>query len=162
MLGGLALALSASASCKPARTTSEPPTLRPRGDHDRDGVDDLHDQCPLVAGAKPTGCALADRDGDTVGDAEDGCPDAPGVTLAQVPSYAVTVATPGCPDGDGDGVTDDKDQCPYQPIAYSGCDPEYLHGCPDDCSLQFGWPGGEVVPEAQGGGEGEPPPTPGR
>ncbi len=117
--------------------------------------------CPRAAGPKPTGCEQPDRDGDTIVDAEDVCPDTPGVRPEQVPSYAQTVASPGCPDEDGDGVTDDKDLCPGQPIAYSGCDPEYLQGCPDDCTLQFGWPGNkgaiEVPAEARGA---DPPDSP--
>lgn len=69
-------------------------------DSDGDGVIDLDDACPLVAGlASFNGCP--DTDGDGIQDSEDDCP-----LVAGIASFN------GCPDTDGDGVADNKDACP--------------------------------------------------
>ncbi|MGZ6143953.1 MAG: OmpA family protein, partial [Myxococcales bacterium] len=86
-------------------------------DSDGDGVPDIDDLCPDVAGPKENhGCPVfADKDGDGVADDIDRCPD---------------VAEPkenfGCPwpDKDGDGVPDNKDMCPDVP------GPAENAGCP--------------------------------
>jgi outer membrane protein OmpA-like peptidoglycan-associated protein len=82
-------------------------------DTDGDGIIDLDDACPLVAGlAQFNGCP--DSDGDGVEDSKDDCPTVPGL-----------VELNGCPDRDGDGITDEKDACPdVKGIAKFG-------GCPD-------------------------------
>jgi len=82
-------------------------------DTDGDGIIDLDDACPIVAGLPQfNGCP--DTDGDGVEDSKDECPTVPG--LAELN---------GCPDRDGDGITDEKDACPdVKGIAKFG-------GCPD-------------------------------
>ncbi|MCB9032567.1 MAG: OmpA family protein [Chitinophagales bacterium] len=69
-------------------------------DTDGDGIADLDDACPTVAGLEQfNGCP--DSDGDGIQDSEDECPEVPGVAEFN-----------GCPDSDGDGVPDYKDACP--------------------------------------------------
>ena len=81
-------------------------------DTDGDGVPDVEDSCPSIAGkAMFRGCPDTDNDG--VIDSRDKCPNEAG-----------PIATDGCPinvdngspadgvDSDGDGVTDDNDNCP--------------------------------------------------
>ena len=82
-------------------------------DRDGDGVMDLDDKCPDVAGSVSLmGCP--DRDGDGIADADDKCPDAAG-----------TAKYEGCPvpDTDGDGVNDEMDKCPSVAglAKYEGC-----------------------------------------
>ena len=82
-------------------------------DRDGDGVFDLDDKCPDVAGLiSMQGCP--DRDGDGISDADDKCPDVPGIAKYQ-----------GCPipDTDGDGINDELDKCPtVKGVAkYQGC-----------------------------------------
>lgn len=80
-------------------------------DSDKDGIIDLEDACPYVAGTAATqGCP--DRDGDGVADNMDVCPDTPGTIK-------------GCPDSDGDGIADKEDLCPE----VAGI--EAFLGCPD-------------------------------
>jgi outer membrane protein OmpA-like peptidoglycan-associated protein len=90
-----------------------PPVVEPPKDRDGDGVLDVDDKCPDVAGlASLAGCP--DRDGDGITDAEDKCPDVPGVARYQ-----------GCPipDRDKDGINDEVDKCPDVPgvARYQGC-----------------------------------------
>jgi len=92
-------------------------------DTDGDGVPDVEDSCPSVAGKVMfRGCPDSDNDG--VIDSRDKCPNEAG-----------PIATDGCPintpsgelsdspDSDGDGVSDDNDNCPNlagDPAAF-GC-----------------------------------------
>jgi outer membrane protein OmpA-like peptidoglycan-associated protein len=70
-------------------------------DTDGDGVPDINDTCPTLAGTTDTGCP-PDTDGDTIADAEDRCPALAGVSDNM-----------GCPaDTDKDGVFDAADNCP--------------------------------------------------
>ncbi len=90
-----------------------PPVVEPPKDRDGDGVLDVDDKCPDVAGlASLQGCP--DRDGDGITDAEDKCPDVPGLARYQ-----------GCPipDRDKDGINDEVDKCPDVPgvARYQGC-----------------------------------------
>ena len=105
-------------------------------DSDGDGVPDIDDQCPDVAGPRENhGCPVfADKDGDGVTDDIDRCPDLPG------PKENF-----GCPwpDRDGDGVPDNKDVCPDVPgpAENAGCPwadkdhdgvPDNVDKCPDE------------------------------
>ena len=90
-----------------------PPLPPPPPDRDGDGVLDVDDKCPDVAGlASLQGCP--DRDGDGITDLEDKCPDVPGLARYQ-----------GCPipDTDGDGVNDEEDKCINEkgPASNFGC-----------------------------------------
>ncbi len=89
-------------------------------DKDGDGIPDLDDACPDVAGkADFRGCP--DSDGDGIPDSEDACPNAQGPKETQ-----------GCPvskDSDGDGIPDDIDRCPLDPEDKDGFQDE--DGCPD-------------------------------
>ena len=90
-----------------------PPLPPPPPDRDGDGVLDVDDKCPDVAGlASLQGCP--DRDGDGITDLEDKCPDVPGLARYQ-----------GCPipDRDKDGINDEIDKCPDVPgvARYQGC-----------------------------------------
>lgn len=82
-------------------------------DTDGDGIYDIDDACPTVAGlAQFNGCP--DTDGDGIEDSKDDCPTVPGLAEFN-----------GCPDRDGDGIIDAKDACPdVKGIAKFG-------GCPD-------------------------------
>ena len=82
-------------------------------DTDGDGIYDIDDACPTVAGLPQfNGCP--DTDGDGVEDSKDECPTVPGLAEFN-----------GCPDRDGDGIPDAKDACPdVKGIAKFG-------GCPD-------------------------------
>ncbi len=84
-------------------------------DRDGDGIADGDDKCPDVAGtAKYQGCPIPDTDGDGINDEQDKCP-----TVAGLARYQ------GCPipDGDGDGINDEDDKCPTRPgtAANQGC-----------------------------------------
>jgi outer membrane protein OmpA-like peptidoglycan-associated protein len=90
-----------------------PPPPPPVLDRDGDGVNDVDDKCPDVAGvAALQGCP--DKDGDGIADADDACPDVAGVAKYK-----------GCPvpDTDGDGINDEQDKCPtVKGLArYQGC-----------------------------------------
>ncbi len=82
-------------------------------DRDKDGVSDLLDACPSVAGPWAfKGCPDTDNDG--IEDKLDKCP-----TEAGVPTLE------GCPDKDADGITDALDKCPDEAgLPKNG-------GCPD-------------------------------
>jgi outer membrane protein OmpA-like peptidoglycan-associated protein len=97
----------------PAPVVVPVPVVEPPKDRDGDGVLDVDDKCPDVAGlASLQGCP--DRDGDGITDAEDKCPDVPGLVRYQ-----------GCPipDTDKDGLNDEVDKCPTVPgvARYQGC-----------------------------------------
>jgi outer membrane protein OmpA-like peptidoglycan-associated protein len=98
---------------EPAPIVVPIPVVEPPKDRDGDGVLDVDDKCPDVAGlASLQGCP--DRDGDGITDAEDKCPDVPGFARYQ-----------GCPipDTDKDGINDELDKCPTVPgvARYQGC-----------------------------------------
>ncbi len=83
-------------------------------DRDGDGVKDLADACPDIAGdPELNGCP--DKDHDKVPDYIDACPNQVGLP-----------ALKGCPDTDGDGISDANDVCPTE----KGL--AYLKGCPDN------------------------------
>ena len=89
-------------------------------DRDADGVPDLDDACPDLAG-NPEFKGCPDGDGDGIPDAEDACPQQAGPKETQ-----------GCPvakDTDGDGIPDDIDRCPLDPEDRDGFQDE--DGCPD-------------------------------
>lgn len=112
-------------------------------DSDGDGIADINDDCPGIAGiAARNGCPKpADSDNDGVPDDEDTCPQVAGVSLFngcpdtdgdgvqdsedKCPSVRGSKATNGCPDADGDGIVDSADKCPK--IA----GPQRTKGCPD-------------------------------
>jgi len=78
-------------------------------DMDGDGVTDMDDDCPEIAGTEQfRGCP--DSDGDDVPDSDDDCPNERG-TLR------------GCPDVDKDGIADKDDKCPERRgvAANNGC-----------------------------------------
>jgi len=84
-------------------------------DRDGDGIADGDDKCPDVAGiAKYQGCPIPDTDGDGINDEQDKCPTVKGLARYQ-----------GCPipDTDGDGVNDEEDKCPTRsgPASNMGC-----------------------------------------
>jgi outer membrane protein OmpA-like peptidoglycan-associated protein len=84
-------------------------------DKDGDGITDTDDKCPTVAGlAKYQGCPIPDSDGDGINDEQDKCATVKGVARYQ-----------GCPipDTDGDGVNDEDDKCPNRvgPADNFGC-----------------------------------------
>lgn len=119
----------------PGLGKKEPPL-----DTDGDGVPDMEDQCPLLAGpVEWQGCP--DSDGDGLPDHKDLCPDQPGHLTAQgcpdrdgdglvdsidmCPDQFGSALLDGCPDRDGDGVPDQEDECPDEAglSAYNGCPP---------------------------------------
>lgn len=84
-------------------------------DSDGDGIEDSKDECPTIPGlAELNGCP--DRDGDGIADAKDACPDVKGIAKFG-----------GCPDPDrdGDGIVNEKDKCPDVAGAFTA------QGCPD-------------------------------
>ena len=102
-------------------------------DTDKDGVPDVEDDCPLVAGLyEVRGCP--DKDSDGVPDEEDSCPNTPGLFQFR-----------GCPDMDGDGLQDRYDQCPNErgPLENDGCpitdrDGDGIDDVEDPCPHQAG------------------------
>lgn len=96
-------------------TVAGPISLNGCPDSDNDGIADKDDACPTVAGtAKYKGCPIPDTDGDGINDEDDACP-----TVAGLAKYK------GCPipDTDGDGVNDEEDRCPNVagPASNRGC-----------------------------------------
>ncbi|HZV70973.1 MAG TPA: OmpA family protein [Saprospiraceae bacterium] len=84
-------------------------------DTDGDGIIDGNDLCPSVAGVgRYNGCPIPDTDNDGINDEEDKCPKVAGVAKYN-----------GCPipDTDNDDINDDNDKCPtIAGIAkYDGC-----------------------------------------
>lgn len=111
--GLLALGACKGVATKAATTTSTTKVV----DSDNDGIPDLTDECPYVAGkAEFFGCP--DSDGDGIGDSKDKCPFEAGVA-----------SNGGCPevaqvkDSDNDGVMDSEDRCPdvAGPASNNGC-----------------------------------------
>lgn len=80
-------------------------------DADGDGIADLDDECPYLAGSRQfSGCPDTDTDG--IADRVDSC------------IYeAGPIASNGCPDRDGDMVADKHDKCPDEAgtIENQGC-----------------------------------------
>lgn len=116
-------------------------------DTDGDGIPDLKDECPTVAGvAAFNGCP--DSDGDGIVDYLDKCP-----------TEAGTKATMGCPDKDGDGVPDKDDKCPdvAGDVNYGGCpfidsDGDNIPDNEDDCPQVKGLPRYKGCPDTDGDG----------
>lgn len=114
-------------------------------DRDGDGVLDINDQCPDVAGTVGLfGCP--DKDGDGVADKEDKCPDVAGV-----------VALMGCPDKDGDGIGDSEDLCPDVKgiAAFKGCpdtDGDGVQDKDDNCPREKGTVALKGCPDTDGDG----------
>ncbi|WP_437674753.1 OmpA family protein [Sorangium sp. So ce131] len=110
-------------------TPEQPP---PAPDRDGDGIADVVDACPQVAGVrsddpKKNGCPPPpDRDNDGILDADDACPLEPGVRSDDPKKN-------GCPpplDRDNDGILDAVDACPL--AAGLPSDDPTKHGCPPD------------------------------
>ena len=98
-------------------------------DRDRDGIDDLRDQCPDEAEDKDgfednDGCRDDDNDGDGVLDLMDQCTEAEDRDGFEDGD--------GCPDpdNDGDGILDAADKCPNDKENINGVDD--TDGCPDE------------------------------
>ncbi len=71
-------------------------------DRDGDGIINVNDKCPNIAGLEINNGCPPDADGDGLHDQEDKCPEQAGKVINN-----------GCPmDRDGDGVVDSKDNCP--------------------------------------------------
>ena len=103
-------------------------------DSDNDGLIDVLDECPDVAGPKENGgCPWPDKDGDYIIDEADECPDIAG-----------PLENRGCPwgDKDGDSVFDIVDECPKipGPKENNGCPIKDLDFTGDDASIS-----GDVV-----------------
>jgi len=104
-------------------------------DSDNDGLIDVLDECPNIAGSKENvGCPiLPDKDGDYIIDEADECPDIAG-----------PLENKGCPwgDKDGDSVFDIVDECPKiaGPKENNGCPIKDLDFTGDDESIS-----GDVV-----------------
>lgn len=121
----------------PAPAREPPPPSQPLpppvlSDRDHDGVPDVQDACPDVAGIhtddpKTNGCP-SDRDHDGVFDSSASCP--PADVCPDVPGVATDdPRTNGCPsDRDHDGIPDALDACPDIPGRPSA-DPA-KNGCP--------------------------------
>ena len=109
-----------------------PPAPLPPLDTDRDGIPDIHDACPTVAGPhsnnpKKHGCPPPkDRDADTIYDQDDACPDEAGVKSDNPDEHGCPPPPPS--DADGDGIIDDDDACVNDP-GPKNTDPK-KHGCP--------------------------------
>ncbi len=111
-------------------------------DRDNDGILDVNDKCPDVAGiAAMQGCP--DKDGDGITDADDKCADVKGLAkymgcpvpdtdkdgvndeLDKCVSVAGVARYQGCPipDADNDGVNDEEDKCVNEagPASNFGC-----------------------------------------
>jgi len=110
-------------------------------DIDGDGVYDIDDSCPELAGTKENKGCPADTDGDGVYDEADKCPelagdndgcppdpDRDGVygSADKCPDLAGTARDRGCPpDADKDGVYDADDKCPHMSGSAEN------NGCPE-------------------------------
>ncbi len=116
-------------------------------DTDDDGIVDLKDECPTVAGvAAFNGCP--DTDGDGIVDYLDKCPADSG-----------TKTTMGCPDKDGDNVSDKDDKCPdvAGDLNYGGCpfidsDGDKIPDNEDDCPAVKGLTRYRGCPDTDGDG----------
>lgn len=125
----------------------EDPIILPPPDKDGDGVADVDDKCPDIAGlAAYSGCP--DTDGDGIIDQNDACP-----TLAGLTAFR------GCPDTDADGLPDPEDDCPTQfgPKENRGCpladaDGDGILDADDECPQQAGSPATNGCPDTDGDG----------
>lgn len=84
-------------------------------DTDNDGILDINDKCPNLAGIIANKGCPSDEDNDGIYDMDDKCPKLAGVR-----------ANNGCPaDSDGDGVYDVNDKCPNErgKASENGCPP---------------------------------------
>ena len=117
---------------------NKPPLpVQPPKDRDQDGIADVNDHCPEVAGTSITnGCP--DKDADAIADAVDKCPETAGVARYD-----------GCPvpDSDNDGVDDENDQCPQEKGSadHKGCpvpdsDKDGINDDADACPQEAGVP----------------------
>lgn len=103
-------------------------------DTDRDGVENLPDNCALTYNT-----SQADRDGDLLGDACDNCPDASNATQQDTDDDSRGDACDSCPgqpgwqpgDPDGDGIDGCVDNCPS--IANPGQSDSDFDGIGDAC-----------------------------
>ncbi len=91
----------------------EPGTAAMKGcpDSDGDGIRDKDDDCPFESGpSSNNGCPILDYDNDGFLNDVDECPHTPGTIN-------------GCPDSDGDGIMDSEDDCPNSPgeARFNGC-----------------------------------------
>jgi OmpA-OmpF porin, OOP family len=152
---------------------SDPEPPKP-ADRDNDGIPDVADKCPDVAGvASAMGCP--DRDGDSVADSEDKCPDVAGAAALmgcpdrdadgiadsndKCPDAAGSAALMGCPDRDGDGIADGDDTCPDAKgtAAMRGCpdtDGDGLADNVDNCPREAGTAANKGCPVADRDGDG--------
>jgi len=131
---------------KPKVVTPPPPP--PVVDRDNDGVLDVSDKCPDVAGIeKYQGCPIPDTDGDGLNDEKDKCP-----------SVAGTSKYEGCPvpDTDGDGINDDNDKCAtvkglarYQGCAIPDTDGDGVNDEDDKCPSVAGIASNMGCPEIE-------------
>lgn len=102
-------------------------------DADGDGVADIDDKCPDLAGDPENDGCPYDRDGDGIRDEDDKCP-----------ALAGLAANGGCPkDSDGDGVYDEEDKCPNRAWnSPNGCPPDTdgdgVMDPDDKCPNEFG------------------------
>jgi len=118
-------------------------------DTDGDGITDLEDDCPLLAGAAELrGCP--DSDGDKIADKNDDCPAEAGLAKFS-----------GCPDTDDDGVMDKEDACPTEPglIELKGCpvqdsDGDGVPNNEDACPTEAGTRANNGCPVRDGDGDG--------
>ena len=99
----------------PAEDEQEAKISMPEKDTDGDGVPDIEDACPGVAGkAMFRGCPDSDNDG--VIDSKDKCPNEAGpIATDGCPINVDNGSMSDAPDADGDGVSDDNDNCPNLP-----------------------------------------------
>lgn len=127
-------------------TQREPEPPAPK-DTDGDGVLDVDDNCPGIAG-KPELAGCPDTDGDGIADKDDSCPDVAGLSQFN-----------GCPDTDGDGVPDNDDNCPNEagPASNNGCpladsDNDGIPDIEDLCPNQPGSAAHQGCPDTDGDG----------
>jgi len=130
---GIALKVGAGRKIVPVATPVPPVVVV--ADRDGDGVLDIVDRCPDIAGpASLQGCP--DKDGDGIADRDDKCPDVFGLARYQ-----------GCPipDMDNDGVNDELDKCPtiaglarYQGCPVPDTDGDGVNDEDDKCILEKG------------------------
>ncbi len=108
------------------------PELKGCPDSDNDGIADPDDACADKAGPlENEGCPYPDQDDDGVADKDDLCPTVAGL-----------IELGGCPDRDGDSIPDGDDPCPDAP-GPEGCpdtDGDGLYDNEDECPDEAGIP----------------------